>query len=242
MDIFEKIKILYEDENILAINKPAGLIVHLDGRTEEPALTDWLLKKYPNIENVGEPYIKDDGTEIKRPGVVHRLDRETSGVMLVAKTKEGFEYLKKQFLKRTIKKFYRVLVWGDFKEKEGVVDKAIGRSLNDFRRWTAERGKRGEERDAVTFYWVLETGKGISYLEAMPKTGRTHQIRVHMKALNHPVVCDKLYAPNKECLFGLERTALHSFSIEFKNLNNESVKIECSLPDDMKSALELLAK
>jgi 23S rRNA pseudouridine1911/1915/1917 synthase len=242
MDIFKKIKILYEDKDILAVDKPAGLIVHLDGRTDEPTLVDWLLDRYPGIETVGESFELPDGTFIPRPGIVHRLDRETSGVLLVGKTNEGFDYLKKQFLKRTVKKFYRALVWGTFNEKEGIIDKAIGRSQGDFRRWTAQRGKRGEERDAVTYYWVLGSGHGISYIESMPKTGRTHQIRVHMKSINHPVLCDKLYAPNKECLFGLGRTALHSFSVEFKNLSNEVVKVEAPIPKDMALAIKELAK
>jgi 23S rRNA pseudouridine1911/1915/1917 synthase len=94
----------------------------------------------------------------------------------------------------------------------------------------------------VTYYWVLGSGHGISYIESMPKTGRTHQIRVHMKSINHPVLCDKLYAPNKECLFGLGRTALHSFSVEFKNLSNEVVKVEAPIPKDMASAIKELAK
>ncbi len=246
MEIFKKIKILYEDNDILAIDKPAGLIVHSDGRTNEPTLVDWILKNYPNTKGVGEPIqLENDefGTAtIDRPGIVHRLDRETSGVLLIAKTTEGFEYLKKQFLKRTVKKFYRALVWGTFTEKEGIINKTIGRSQGDFRRWTAQRGKRGEEREAITFYWVLSEGNGVSYIEAMPKTGRTHQIRVHMKSMNHPVLCDKLYAPNKVCLFGLERTALHSFSVEFKNLSNKTIKVEAVMPKDMEKAIKALAK
>src|SRR5689334_7904450 len=96
--------ILYEDTDILAINKPAGLVVHSDGKTKQPTLVDWLLEKYPDIKHIGEPGRNAEGKEILRSGIVHRLDRDTSGVMLVAKTQEGFEHLKKQFQARTIEK------------------------------------------------------------------------------------------------------------------------------------------
>lgn len=215
-----KIKILYEDPNILAIEKPAGILVHSDNRSKDKTIFDLFLKKYPKVE------------------VVHRLDRETSGVMLLAKNKKAHEFLKKQFMGRTVKKIYNTIVSGHVKNDRGVINKPIGRSPKDFRRWLAGRGARGELREAITEYKVLtrftEGKEKFSYLEVRPKTGRTHQIRVHLKFLNHPVACDTLYNPDKPCPKGLKRLALHAKSIEFKDLKSKIVKIESALPKEFK--------
>ncbi|MEA2112965.1 MAG: RluA family pseudouridine synthase [Patescibacteria group bacterium] len=243
-----KIKILFEDENVLVINKPANLVVHADGKTNEVNLCDWILKNYPKLENVGEPLILQDpnladgrgGKEIRRPGIVHRLDRETSGVLIIAKTQESFLNLKQQFKNKQIEKKYRTFVWGEVKNKEGVIDRPIGRSSKDFRQWSAQRGARGKLREATTEYKVLKKNKEFSFLEINLKTGRTHQIRVHMKAFNYPVVGDRLYAPKREYALGFERVALHAFSIEFILLNKEKVKVEAPFPDDFEKALTLM--
>ncbi len=232
--------ILYEDENVLVINKPVGLVVHGDGKTKEKTLADWVLLKYPETENVGEPTVLSSGEIIKRPGIVHRLDRETSGVMLVAKTQESFENLKNQFKNHEISKKYEAFVTGSFKEKEGVIDRPIGRSRSDFRKWSAQRGARGEMREAVTEYKVLQTNKEYSFLEVFPKTGRTHQIRVHMKAINHPLVGDSLYGGNKENSLGFARTALHSREVAFHDLSGLKHTIEAPYPDDFNEAMVLL--
>lgn len=233
-----KIKILYEDVNILAIDKPSGISVHGDGRTKEKTLTDWVLKNYPKMKNVGEPL-----GEIKRPGIVHRLDRDTSGVLLLAKNQKAHEFLKQQFAGREIKKIYSVFVSGFVKEEHRILNIPIGRSPTDFRRWLAGRGARGALRDAVTEYKVLQRlenkkGEKFTYLEVKPKTGRTHQIRVHMKYLNHPVVCDSLYNPTGPCPKELDRLALHAKSIEFKNLKGDTVKVESPLPAQFKKMLK----
>lgn len=233
-----KIKVLYEDPNILAIEKPAGILVHPDQRSKEKTILDLFVKKYPKLE------------------IVHRLDFDTSGVMLLAKNKKAHEFLKKQFSapalelakgriadrQDRINKTYVTIVNGWVKNDKGVVNKPIGRSPRDFRRWLAGRGARGELREAVTEYKVLKRftspqpspykGEGVkfTYLEVSPKTGRTHQIRVHMKYLNHPVVCDNLYNPEGDCPKGLKRMALHAKSIEFKDLKGKVVKIESPLP------------
>src|SRR4051812_44282800 len=123
-----EIHILYEDADIVAVNKPAGLVVHSDGKTVEPTLADWVLEKFPQTVEVGEPIITTDGRTISRPGIVHRLDRETSGVMLVAKTHKGFECLKKQFQSHEIKKEYHAFVYGEMKSRGGTIDRPIGRS------------------------------------------------------------------------------------------------------------------
>ncbi len=239
-----KIKILYEDANILAIDKPSGISVHPDGRTKEKTVTDWVLKNYPRMKNVGEPMLvesKGKQIEIKRPGVVHRLDRDTSGVMLLAKNQKAHEFLKNQFQNREVKKTYHVIVSGWFKDERGVINKKIGRSPSDFRKYSASRGARGEMRDAVTQYKVLkrlELPTKFTYLEVFPKTGRTHQIRVHMKSVDHPVACDSLYNPDAPCPKGIKRMALHALSIEFKDLKGKTVKIESPLPPEFKKVLK----
>jgi len=252
-----KITVLYEDSDIVAINKPAGIMVHPDGRSEGPFITDWVIKEYPRTKNVGEPSRSPDGTEIIRPGIVHRLDRETSGVLLIAKTAAGHAFLKKQFQDRTIKKKYVAFVWGDLKEEFGTITRPIGRSGSDFRRYSASRGSRGIEREAETYWTRLATAivpvklNGVSsgrdkdateskqrftLMEAEPKTGRTHQIRVHFSAIQHPVVGDILYAPNRPMMLGFERTALHARSVEFDTPKGEHVRVEAPLPKDFKDA------
>ncbi len=231
-------KVLYEDKNILAIDKPSGISVHADGKSKEKDLTHWILENYPEMENVGEPIVSEE-SEIKRPGIVHRLDKDTSGVLLLVKNQKAHEFLKKQFQDREIKKTYHAIVSGFFKEDKGVINKPIGRSPSDFRRRLAGRGARGELREAITEYTVLKkfedkNGNKFSYLEVRPKTGRTHQIRVHMKYLNHPVACDSLYDPGKPCPLGISRLALHAKSIEFENLEGKKIKIEAPLPEDFK--------
>jgi len=231
-------EIIYEDNDILAINKPAGLVVHSDGRTEEPTLADWLMEKYPDIKEVGEPWKTEGGKMIWRPGIVHRLDRDTSGILIIAKTRAAFEYLKKQFKERNLKKTYRAFVYGLVKDDTGIIKKPIGRSKSDFRKWSAEYGARGDKREAVTEYKVLAREKNTTYLEVYPKTGRTHQIRVHLKAIGHPIVTDSLYAPKKEKLLGFSRTALHAFSIDLNLPSGKPLHIEAPLPSDFEHALK----
>jgi len=235
-----KIEVLYEDKNLLVLNKPAGLIVHSDGRTKEKTLADWLIERYPEIKNIGEPWQKET-VAIPRPGIVHRLDRETSGAIVIAKNQETYLFLKKQFQERKVVKKYRAFVYDKLKEKEEVIERPIGKSTKDFRLWSAQRGARGEMREAITSYKVIASNENFSLVEATPKTGRTHQIRVHFKAINHPVVCDRLYAPRQECALGFERLALHSFQIKFVAENGDTIEVEAPYPADFKKALENFA-
>ena len=233
-----EIKILYEDENILAVNKPAGLLVHSDHKTKEGTLADWVIEKYPETKDVGEPMVMLNGKIISRPGIVHRLDRETSGIILIAKNQASYLFLKKQFQGRTIKKIYNAIVWGEVK-KDGVVDRLIGKSPT-FGKWSCGRGVRGTLRKAVTEYKVLKIIKDkkeiFTFLEIKPKTGRTHQIRVHMKYLNHPVLCDKLYGPKLPPALEMNRLALHALSIEFVLPLGKTITLEAPLPEDLKNA------
>ncbi len=240
---------VYEDEHILAINKPAGLLVHaVDGQPAETA-TQWLEQYYPRVVGVGEePLLTKQGELITRWGVVHRLDRETSGVMLFAKTPAGHTHLKEQFQNREIHKVYHALVYGLLKHDQYVVEAAIGRSKN-FGRWTAiPKSLRGHAREAETEIKVLErfeTGAGYTLLEARPKTGRTHQIRVHLQYLNYPIVADSLYAGKRnhtDANLGLERQALHAQSISFVRVDGEEISVESPLAPDLQQAIDLLRK
>lgn len=236
----EQPTILYEDEEVVVINKPAGLVVHSDGKTKEKTLADWIMEKYPEIKDVGEPGKTSTGEMVPRPGIVHRLDRETSGVMIVAKTKESFENLKKQFQKHQIIKKYEAFVFGQMKTKEGMIDRPIGRSSSDFRRWSAQRGARGEMREAITHYKVLDTSKNYSLVEVTPKTGRTHQIRVHFKAINYPLVADSLYTPGRGNTLGFERLALHSREVTYKDTKGKKHTVEAPYSKDFEKAKVLL--
>ena len=235
-------EIIYEDEHILVLNKPAGLVVHSDGKTKEETLCDWVLENYPEMENIGEP-IDTGEAIIKRPGIVHRLDRETSGAIVLAKDQDTFYFLKEQFQNREIEKVYNAVVWGNIKQDKGVIDAPIGRSGKDFRQWSAMRGARGQLRVAVTEYKVLsrfeENGEKFVFLEVRPKTGRTHQIRVHMKYLNNPLVCDSLYAESRPCVLGFNRVALHARQITLEIPDKGRKSFEAPFPEDF---MEILAK
>jgi 23S rRNA pseudouridine1911/1915/1917 synthase len=237
-----EIPILFENNDYLAINKPAGLVVHPDGRTKEPTVVDWLLERYPEIKDVGEPLTLASGEVLHRPGIVHRIDRETSGVLLIAKNQPAFLALKSQFQNREIEKVYHAFIYGELPDEEGSISRPIGRSSKDFRLWSAQRGAKGQLREAVTNYKVLRHGGGFSYIQAEPKTGRTHQIRVHFKAINFPLVCDRLYAPKREPALGFQRLALHASSITFHLLDGTEQKVEAPLPADFQAALAMLPK
>lgn len=258
-----KIKILYEDKNILVIDKPAGISVHGDGKNKEATIADWVLLNYPSTKNVGEPLIlekKEGGKEkILRPGIVHRLDKETSGVLIIAKNQKTFLFLKEQFMNHKVKKVYRAFVYGYVSDPKaslltrgrGVINVPIGRSQKDIRAYTAGRGARSPLREAVTEYIILDkftdgindienkkTEHQYSYIEAYPKTGRTHQIRVHMRYINHPVVADPIYRGTKEKALGMKRLALHAYSATFTLPSGEIKTIESPLPVDFKKVLK----
>jgi len=252
------IEILFENKNILIINKPAGLVVHSDGKTDEPTVVDWILKNYPEINGVGENmFVKNnDGVEIElnRPGIVHRIDRDTSGCLVIARTQESFEHLKQQFKNRKIEKTYHALVYGWPKSETGVINAPIGRSNRDFRMKQAGEHARGQLRDAETEYTVLEyfedhnkndkQGKFEKYalVECKPKTGRTHQIRVHLKFINHPIVADSLYRGKRKELLELDRMALHAYSIKLFDINKEEIFVQAEIPNDLGKVIEFLDK
>lgn len=235
-----KIQVIAETEDFLVVDKPSGLPVHADGLRSDYTLTDWIVRRVPEAANVGEPLVLKDGTTILRPGIVHRLDKDTSGVMIVAKTQEFFDYLKGEFQERRVSKLYVAFVYGIIKEEKGTIDFSIGRSRKDFRLRSAQPKAKGNLREAITQYRVLARGPKHTYLEVMPKTGRMHQIRVHMKAIHHPIICDRLYAPNQSGDLGFGRLALHAKEIAFHLKNGEEVRFVSDLPPMFEAAKQEL--
>jgi len=236
------ISVLYEDKDVVVINKPSGILVHPDGVSREKTISDWAIENYPEIVGVGEKETLKNNEVISRPGIVHRLDKETSGTLLICKTRESYTYLKNLFAMKKIKKEYHALVYGVIKENSSTINKPIGRHPVDFRRRLAEEGARGEMRPAATEFEVVERGKEATFLHAFPLTGRTHQIRAHMKAISHPIVCDSLYAPKKPCLFGINRLALHAYKISWQDKGGAGHEVIAPYPEDFENALNEFRK
>ncbi|MFT6361600.1 MAG: 23S rRNA pseudouridine1911/1915/1917 synthase [Candidatus Paceibacteria bacterium] len=250
------IEILFENENLLVINKPSGLVVHSDGKTDEPNLVDWVLENYPELNGIGENmFIELHGKEVElnRPGIVHRIDRDTSGCLVIAKTQESFDNLKDKFKNREIHKTYYALVYGHIKNDSGLIDQPIGRHTKDFRMKMAGESARGKLREAQTEYTVLnryvdeskrdkqKLFEKYTLVECKPKTGRTHQIRVHLKWLNNPIVADSLYRGKRKHVLGLERTALHSQTISFDDIGGERITVSVDVPVDIQQSLDSLS-
>lgn len=230
--------IIYEDKDFIAINKPAGLLVHKTAVGVEETLTDWLLKKYPEIKNVG-----DDPES--RPGIVHRLDKDTSGVILIARNQKFFEYLKNLFKTRQVKKTYSALVYGKLEPKIGVIEKPIGLKSGSLKRTVRIGEKVKMVKEAMTEYKVKKylrlNNEDFSLVELFPKTGRTHQLRIHMASVSHPIVGDQLYG-RKDIPLDLKRQFLHAESVEFSLPEGRRIKIEAELPKDLAIILKFDTK
>jgi len=226
-----KSAILSETPDYLVLEKPSGLAVHPAPGVKEPTLADYLLEKYPAIAKVGEDPL--------RPGIVHRLDKEVSGLIVVAKTNDAFDDLKKQFQERKIKKEYTTLVYGEVAKDEGVIDFPIGRAESGK---MAARAKTAPEEGkiAITEFNVLERFTNFTLLKVRIKTGRTHQIRVHFLAYGYPIVGDKLYKPRKLKLAELKRPFLHSTLLGFTDLAGQYQEFKSDLPEELKNFLKKL--
>ncbi len=240
------ISILTETPEYLVINKPSGLVVHSDGKTQGYTLVDWIIKNYPEISDVGEMMIieyKGEQVTIPRPGIVHRLDRETSGVIIIAKTNEMYAWLKQQFQDHTIQKKYTALIAGWPKASRGMIDVPIGRSTNDIRRWTADRSARGKIRPARTRYVVMKyyhdgNDQRFSLVDLYPETGRTHQLRVHMKYLGYPIIGDELYGKHTIGIGGAIRCMLHAQQLQFTDLSGAQVTVQAPIPNDFLAVIK----
>lgn len=224
-------EILYEDSDVVVINKPAGVLVHPDGVAKEKTVSDWMGETYPESKFVGEDSTLKNGEVITRPGVVHRLDRDTSGVLVLAKTQDAHAHLKEQFQNRTVAKEYIAITYGVPKEKRGEISAPIGRSAKNFKLWSSQRGARGQLRDALTLYEVIGERGEYGIMRLVPKTGRTHQLRVHMKHINHPIVCDPLYAPKRDCPKEIGRLGLHAEKLTFSLMNRERKTVVAEMPE-----------
>jgi len=243
-------EIIYEDEDILVISKPYGLLVHEDWTpSESPTVVEWFLDRVPQAHGIGEVTTKPDGSPLERSGVVHRLDRETSGVMVLAKTAEAHAHLKAQFHDRLVKKEYRAFVYGRLHDRWGTINRPIGRNPKDFKKRSAEHGAKGTLREALTYFERIGVGEyegeAFSYVKLLPKTGRTHQLRVHLKAVDRPIVCDVLYADKKMPLsnnLGLNRLALHAHVLELSMLNGEKERFIATIPPEFELAAERIAE
>ena len=225
--------IIYEDDDLVAVAKPAGLMTHPDGHNDGATVSDWFAARYPEAAFVGETQRLKDGSELARPGIVHRLDRDTSGVLVLAKTQEAHARLKAAFQDRLAKKTYLAFTYGVPKERKGTIEFSIGRSRKDFRLRSAQPKAKGTLRDAFTRYEVLADIGTHALVQVMPETGRTHQIRVHLKAIHHPVVCDSLYAAGKPCDLGLPRLGLHAYRLELPGIPS----LIAPVPEDLQGAI-----
>lgn len=242
LDVFlsEDYKIVNETADYVVIEKPAGVLVHPTEANETDTLAGFLTRKYLDIKNVGD--------NSKRPGIVHRLDKEASGLLVVARTQEMFEHLKKQFQDRTIDKEYLVLVYGKMGREQGVVDFAIDRGKDgkmvsrpkaDLLKLKSMRSVQ-PGKEALTEFTVEKEYGRFSLLRVKIHTGRTHQIRVHMFAYNHPVVGDNLYFNRKLIKKNeskLNRLFLHAAKLCFTDLSGERVCFESTLPEELEEYL-----
>ncbi|MFA6519371.1 MAG: RluA family pseudouridine synthase [Candidatus Paceibacterota bacterium] len=218
-----ELPILYEDTDVVAVAKPAGLITHSDGRTKEETAEDWFKKKYQGLALLERPY-------------VHRLDRDTSGVLVFAKNAAAYEFLRKAFHDHEVKKTYLAFTYGAPKEKEGVIDFDIGRSRQDFRLRSAQPKAKGRLREALTRYEVVGEYGEFALMKMSPETGRTHQLRVHLKAIHHPIICDPLYAPNHKPALGITRLGLHAYMLDLPLPKGGRMLIQAPIPEDLAAA------
>lgn len=248
LDMIE-LKIIFEDDNILVVDKPSGLAVHGEGEDAGGTLVEWFLNHSPEASGIGEPRIGKDGKEIERSGVVHRLDRDTSGVMVLVKNQETFDHLKAAFKERRVKKEYVALVYGEMKERWGTITRKIGRSASDWRLRSAEKGARGMLREAVTDWECTRSGsyegEKFSEVRLRPTTGRMHQLRVHLKYISRPIVGDTLYAPSfleRSNNLGLDRLALHAHTLSLPLLDGETKTFTAEMPPEMVSAAQRIAQ
>jgi len=239
-----KIKIIFENQFVVVIDKPAGIMSHTDGRKEEYTLADWLKdfveKKFS--KKTWQSILKNVGEE-GREGIVHRLDAGTTGIMILALNLDSFNFLKKQFQNHNLKKIYQAIIVGHLKNQTGIIDAPIARSKSDFRKKNVKdlfekdgQGNiSGPERSAVTRYKVLaklksKSGQPFTLIECYPETGRTHQIRVHFRSIRHPILGDELYGvkftekENLEKNFSIKilRPMLHATSLQIKILEKNS--------------------
>jgi 23S rRNA pseudouridine1911/1915/1917 synthase len=224
-----KLNIVYDNADLAVIDKPAGLVVHPGAGNTEDTLSNALLTYFPQIKDVGQPH---------RPGIVHRLDEDTSGLIIIAKTDAAYDYLKKSFEDRTIDKEYLALVHGTLKNLHGTIDLALEKVP------MKQKMKVGSGKQALTEYFLEDsdpTGQ-FSLIRVKLHTGRTHQIRAHMQAIGHPLVCDKVYGgefkQSDAQIIG--RQFLHAYRLKFKLMDGTTLELTSPIPSDLQEVLSKL--
>jgi len=235
------IPVIYEDDDLMVINKPAGMVVFPEGQTKDNTVIDYLINKYPLLKTAGVP---------PRYGIIHRLDKDTSGILLVARDNSSLEYYQKQFKDRMVEKKYRALVYGIINEQCGIIDTLINRSLKNRLKQGIyplddPEASRPGSRQATTEWRLIESfgdkEDGYSLLELFPKTGRKHQIRAHLAYIGHPIINDKLYSfKDQEMIPELGRQFLHAHSLKINLRDGNNKEFFAELPQDLQETLKLL--
>lgn len=218
---------LFEDEWLLVIDKPSGLTVHPGAGEKQETVLDIFRFHYPQISAMADQ---------ERPGIVHRLDKDTSGVLILAKSEEALERMQELFQEREMQKTYLALVKGRLRFLNGTIDLPLGRSLKHRARFEVVGEDREDRRDAVTDFSVIRAFENFSYVRLMPHTGRTHQLRVHLAHFGNPVLGDILYGNRKQ--LELPRLGLHAYSIEFTHpFTGNGIRVTSPLPTDLRRYL-----
>jgi len=232
-----KIKIIYQDKDLLVVDKPANMVVFKEKEDQkDESLMNYLIKEYPELQKIGN---------FPRYGAIHRLDKETSGVLLIAKTNESLKYFQELFQKRKVKKEYWALCAGNFTEESGIIDTLIARSKAERIKQKAyslyDFSARENGRRAITSFRVLKKFQNYTLIKAFPKTGRKHQIRCHMAHIGHPIVGDKLYSfKNQQFPEELNRHFLHAKKLKLIMPEGETKIFISKLPDSLKKILDKL--
>jgi len=222
------LKILHEDDHVIVLEKPSGVVVHPGAGRRDGTLVNALLYHFPGIGKVGPA---------ERPGIVHRLDKDTSGLMVVGRSEKAYSELQHQFKQRLVEKIYLGLVWGKIAKQKGIISWAVGRHVKHGERMSVKTKK---PRSAETHFEVVRRYQGYTYLEIKPVTGRTHQIRVHFAASGHPIVGDSRYGKRK-VKKSCSRLFLHANHIGFFHPeSHEKMDFLSPLPDDLEKFLERL--
>lgn len=230
--LFANITIIDEQPDYLVINKPVGLIIHEAPSLQEATLVDWLVDKYPDVKKVGDNPM--------RPGIVHRIDKDVSGLLIIARTEAGFKHFKKLFKSRTLKKIYTALTHDIIKKDDGIIDFPIERAAGGYR--MAAKPKNQEGKPAESHFKVLKRFLHFTLVEILIKTGRTHQIRAHLAAYGNAIVGDSLYGTHTNKLANkkleTKRIFLIASKLEFKDPLGDKKSYELPLPEEFTALMK----
>lgn len=222
------IDIIYQDSDIVIVNKPCGMVVHPAAGNEDRTLVNALMYHVKDLSGIGGEM---------RPGIVHRLDKDTSGLILIAKNDHAHMAMSEQFKDRSTEKHYRAVAYGSFQHDEGLIDAPIARHPVDRKKMAVVSGGKPSQ----TEWRVLERLKGATYLDVHLLTGRTHQIRVHMHSIGHPLLGDCIYAPHTKVAVHIPRLMLHAYSLAFDHpTTKKRMEFTAPLPEKFSVALEKL--